>query len=373
MIPVARPVIGREEIEAVSEVLESGMLAAGKAVSRFEDEFSGHLGVGDAVATSSGTTALFAALWSLDLPAGTRVITTPFTFVASANAILYCGHVPVFCDIDPGSFNISPSSLSKLLRKSRNSAGALIVVHLYGQPCRMDLIMDMAREHGLKVIEDCAQSHGAAWRGKSAGTFGDIGVFSFYPTKNMTTGEGGMVVTDNPSLAEKIRMFINHGSSSRYRHEFLGHNFRMTDVAASIGLVQLGRLGGFNDARRQNARVLDGILGAVPGVKTPYVHPDARHVYHQYTIRCRWRDQLAEYLSRQGIGTGIHYPLPVHKQPLYKKMGYGRLHLPQAERACKEVLSLPVHPSLSESQLHYIGRKVAEFYEEKDISGHYNP
>ncbi|MFZ5647349.1 MAG: DegT/DnrJ/EryC1/StrS family aminotransferase [Bacillota bacterium] len=372
MIPVARPVIGREEIEAASEVLESGMLAAGKEVSRFEEEFAGYLGISRAVATSSGTTALFAALWSLDLPPGTSVITTPFTFVASANAILYCGHVPAFCDIEPGTFNISPDSLLKMLRNRREKAGALVIVHLYGQPCRMDLIMDIAREHGLKIIEDCAQSHGASWQGKASGTFGDLGVFSFYPTKNMTTGEGGMAVTGNPTLAEKIRMFINHGARVRYHHEFLGHNFRMTDIAAAIGTAQLRRLNGFNEARRRNAGILDAILGPVPGVKTPYVHPDAHHVYHQYTIRCRRRDQLAEYLSRHGIGTGIHYPLPVHKQPLYKKLGYGRIRLPHAERACKEVLSLPVHPTLSESELQYIGKKVGEFYEGKDISGHYN-
>lgn len=371
MIPVARPVIGREEIEAVSEVLESGMLAAGKAVSRFEEEFAGRLPVLRATATSSGTTALYAALWSLGLPAGTRVITTPFTFVASANAILYCGHIPVFCDIDPESFNISHKALVELLRKSRKKAGALIVVHLFGQPCPMDLIMDTAREFGLKVIEDCAQSHGAIWRGKAAGTFGDLGVFSFYPTKNITTGEGGMVVTNDPSLDDRIRMFINHGARDRYRHEILGHNFRMTDIAAAIGSVQLRRLAGFNEARRQNAAILNDLLGAVSGVTTPYAHPDARHVYHQYTIRCRSRDQLAEYLSLHGIGTGIHYPLPVHKQPLYQKLGY-RARLPEAERACKEVLSLPVHPSLSESELKYIGRKVGDFYEGKDISCHNN-
>jgi len=373
VIPVAKPVIGEDEIAAVSEVLRSGMLAGGETVSHFEEAFAQYVGVPHAIATSSGTTGLFAALWSLGLPTGSEVITSPFTFVASANSILYCRHNPVFCDIDKKTFNLSPDSLIRILRHRKNRPRAIILVHLFGQTCDMGSIMEIARENGLKVIEDCAQSHGAKWRGKASGSFGDMGVFSFYPTKNMTTGEGGMVVTDSPVLANKIRMFINHGSRTRYHHEFLGHNFRMTNIAAAIGKIQLGRLDKNNEARCRNAGILNRYLTGVPYIQTPYVHPDTLHVYHQYTLRCPRREDLADYLLGQEIGTGIHYPLPVHKQPIYENLGYGRISLPVAERSSKEVLSLPVHPSLTEKELEYIGQKVGEFYEGTSFSGYHNP
>lgn len=369
MIPIAKPLLGEEEIAAVTEVLRSGNLTSGDVVAQFEKEFAGYIGVPYAIATSSGTTALFAALWSLDLPRGTEVITTPFTFVASANAILYCQHVPVFCDIDEKTFNISPEALFETLHQRKHKPKALIVVHLYGQPCQMGPIMAIAREYGLTVIEDCAQSHGATWQGKITGSFGHLGVFSFYPTKNMTTGEGGMVVTKERKLAEKIRLFINHGSQIRYRHEFLGHNFRMTNIAAAIGLVQLQRLNERNDKRRQNAKILDELLQDIPQIRTPYVQPEAVHVYHQYTVRCQDRDRLADFLCQNGISTGIYYPLPVHHQPLYKELGLHKNSLPVAENAAREVLSLPVHPAVLIDDLKFIGRKVSEYYAAKSVSG----
>lgn len=373
MIPAARPIIGEGEIAAVTEVLRSGQLIAGEKVARFEELFAAYIGVPRAVATSSGTTDLHAALWSLDLPPGTPVITTPFTFVASANAILYCGLTPVFCDIDEKTFNMRTEALKEILRRPGPRPGAMVVVHLFGQPCEMDAIMDIAGEHGVRVIEDCAQSHGASWRGRIAGSFGELGVFSFYPTKNMTTGEGGMVIAKDPALAAKIRMFINHGSQTRYHHEILGYNFRMTDIAAAIGTVQLQRLDDRNQIRRKNAGVLDRILGGISQVDIPYCHPGACHVYHQYTIRCRRRDDLAEFLTRSGIGAAVHYPVPVHRQPLYTKMGHGGARLQEAEKACQEVLSLPVHPSLTEADLKYIGQKVGEFYESKAVGSHNHP
>lgn len=373
MIPISRPIIGEEEIAAVAEVLRSGQLAGGETVNSFESLFASCVGVPCAVATSSGTTALHAALWSLGLPPGTGVITTPFTFVASANSILYCGHTPVFCDIEEDTLNLSPEALLHILRTRDDRPGALVVVHLFGQPCRMDSLMAIAEKYGLKVIEDCAQSHGAAWQGQAAGSFGHLGVFSFYPTKNMTTGEGGMVVTKDPALAGKIRMFINHGSQARYCHELLGYNFRLTNIAAAIGIAQLQRLNGLNEARRRNAGILDRLLGGIPGVKTPYAALGAHHVYHQYTIRCRRRDELTGYLLRHGVGSAVHYPAPVHKQPLYEKLGYGRVSLPVAEKACAEVLSLPVHPSLSAEDLQYIGQKAGDFYAAKNFGGHNHP
>lgn len=360
-IPIARPVLGDEEIAAVTEILSSGKLAGGEVVARFEKAFARYTGAPFAIATSSGTTALFASLWCLGLPPGERVLTTPFTFVASANAILYCQLTPVFCDIDNKTFNLSTEALSEIMKNGQARPKALVAVHLYGQPCPMDEIMDIARENDLRVIEDCAQSHGALWRARRVGSFGDLGVFSFYPTKNMTTGEGGMVVTGDPALAEKIRMFINHGSKTRYRHELLGYNFRMTDINAAIGIVQLRKLDEMNRSRRRNAAELDRLLGGLDCLEPPYVHPDAYHVYHQYTIRCAARDELADHLSAHGIGTGIHYPMPVHKQPLYKKLGYGRLCLPEADKASAEVLSLPVHPSLTPGDLKYITEKVHDF------------
>jgi perosamine synthetase len=361
MIPIAKPLIGEEEIEAVTQVLRSGQLAGGETVKIFESNFAEYLHIPHGIAASSGTTALHAALWSLKLPPGSVVVTTPFTFVASSNAILYCGHIPLFCDIDEKTYNISPQKLAVLLMEHKSKVKALVIVHLYGQPCEMDSIMSLAEEYGLKVIEDCAQSHGASWRGRMTGTFGDLGIFSFYPTKNMTTGEGGMVITKDAGLAERVQMFINHGSKEKYRHEMLGYNFRMTNLAAALGIVQLKHLDEWNAARRRNAGILTGLLKNTDGIQTPYVLPEAEHVFHQYTLRCQRREELADFLNKNGIGTGIHYPVPVHQQHLYQELGFGEISLPGAEKASREVISLPVHPLLTERELEYIGHKVGEY------------
>lgn len=353
MIPIAQPLLGREEEGAVLEVLRSGQLAQGPRVEAFERSFAEWLGVKYAVATSSGTAALHIALLAHGIGPGDEVITSPFTFIASANAILFCGARPVFVDIEPDTYNINPMLIEEAIT-SRTKA--IMPVHIFGNPCDMQTIMAVARRHKLVVIEDACQAHGAEVNSQRVGTFG-TGCFSFYPTKNMTTGEGGMVTTDDPDLADRLRLLRNHGQRRRYYHEAVGYNFRMTEIQAAIGLVQLGKLDSFNERRIANAAYLDRHL---QGVVKPVVRPGHRHVYHQYTIRVpapreRWIQGLAE----RGVGTMIYYPLPVHKQRVYLEMGYEG-SFPVAEQASAEVLSLPVHPALTSDDLATIVRAVEE-------------
>lgn len=253
MINIAKPIITDEEIEAVTEVLKSGMLAQGKKVEQFQKEFAQYTQSKYGVATSSGTTALHTALVAADIGPGDEVITTPFTFAATANSVLYSGAKPVFADIDPKTFNLDAASVEE---KITDKTKAILPVHLYGQPADMDAICEVAQKHDLKIIEDAAQAHGAVYKGKKIGSIGDLGCFSFYPTKNITTGEGGMVTTNNEELAEKAGMVRAHGESQRYEHEILGYNYRMTDIAASIGLTQLKHIDEFNAKRNENAEYL---------------------------------------------------------------------------------------------------------------------
>ncbi len=343
-IPIARPVIGAEEKEAVLQVLDSGILAQGEHVAAFERAFADYIGVKHAVAVSSGTTALHLAMLAHGIGPGDEVITTPFTFIATANSVLYVGARSVFVDIEPDTFNVDPARIEE---KITPRTKAILPVHLFGHPAEMDAIMEIAERHGLLVIEDAAQAHGAEYHGRKVGSFG-TGVFSFYPTKNMTTGEGGMVTTDDDRLAERLRLLRDHGMPRRYVHEVLGYNFRMTNIAAAIGLAQLRRLDEFNRVRIANAAYLSERLHRVV---TPVVRPGVRHVFHQYTVRVPdSRDEAVEKLREAGIGVGIYYPIPIHRQPLYRQLGYDD-RLPVAERAAGEVLSLPVHPSLSRADL----------------------
>lgn len=330
------------------------MLAQGPRVQAFEEAFAQYCGVKYAVATSSGTTALHVALLAHNIGPGDEVITTPFTFIASANSILYVGARPVFVDIDPATFNIRPDLLEAAIT-SRTKA--ILPVHLFGLPADMDPIMEVAGRHGLVVIEDACQAHGAEYDGKRVGSFG-TGCFSFYPTKNITTAEGGMITTNDEEIAERCRAIRQHGMRRRYYHDELGFNFRMTDVHAAIGLAQLGKLERFNEMRIANARYLSEHLR---GVVTPTVPERRRHVFHQYTIRVpdARRDEVLDGLRERGIGTAVYYPVPVHQQQFYRDMGYD-LVLPEAERAAREVLSLPVHPGLSRADLEAIVRAVNE-------------
>lgn len=355
MIPIAKPAIGAEEEKAVLEVLNSGMLAQGERVKQFEEKFAGYVETKYAVATNNGTAALHTALLAAGIESCDEVITTPFSFIATANAILYCGAKPVFADIDEKTFNIGAEEIKeKLTGKTK----ALLLVHLYGQTCEMSALSEICEDHKLKLIEDACQAHGAEYRKKKAGSFGDCAAFSFYPTKNMTTGEGGMVATNDRKIAEKARAIRDHGSSRKYHHEILGYNYRMTEIAAAMGIEQLKKIDALNQKRIRNAQVLTKGIQKIRGLVLPYILPDVKHVFNQYTIRvtkefCLSRDELAGELNEKGIKAGVYYPLPIHRQVLYRRLGY-KEKLPEAEKASKEVLSLPVHPSVSEKELQFI-------------------
>ncbi|MDQ1251861.1 MAG: perosamine synthetase [Euryarchaeota archaeon] len=357
MIPIAKPLLGKEEIDAVTEVLDSGMIAQGPKVEEFELAFSEYTGSEYSAAVNSGTAALHIALLAHGIGKEDEVITTPFSFVATANSILYTGAKPVFADIEPETFNIDPE---KIKERITSKTRAIMPVHLYGHPADMKAIMEIAEDNKLIVIEDACQSHGAECLGKKVGSFG-TGAFSFYPTKNMTTGEGGMLTTDDKEIAEKAKMIRAHGSKIRYLHEMLGFNLRMTDIAAAIGLVQLGKLDKFTKARQGNAEMLSARLKGIPGLVPAITKAGCTHVFHQYTVRAKKRDQLAAFLKDKDIGTGVHYPTPIHKQPYYIDLGY-RDSLPVSETAVEEVLSLPVHPALSGTDIQKIVEATREFY-----------
>lgn len=356
MIPIAKPLMGAEEKQAVLEVLDSGIIAQGPRVKAFEEAFAAMCGVRYAVATSSGTTALHVALLAHGIGPGDEVITSSFTFIASANSVLFTGARPVFVDIDPVTFNLDPNRVEDAITTRTR---AIMPVHLFGLACDMDPIMDIAARHGLAVIEDACQAHGAEYGERRVGSFG-TGTFSLYPTKNITSAEGGMITTDDPVIDEKCRAIRQHGMRRRYYHDELGFNFRMTDVHAAIGLAQLGKLERFNAARIANAEYLSTHLR---DVVTPVVPDGYRHVFHQYTLRVDGgrRDPLAQHLTANGVGNMVYYPVPIHQQTFYaQELGYD-VHLPETEKAAAEVLSLPVHPGLSQAELETIVQAVNAF------------
>jgi dTDP-4-amino-4,6-dideoxygalactose transaminase len=348
-IPIANPIIQEEEIEEVVKVLKSGFIAQGPKVAEFEEKFAEFVGAKYGIATSSGTTALHVALLSCGIGEGDEVITTPFTFAATGNSILYTGARPVFVDIDKDTFNIDPEQIEKAITPKTK---AIMPVQLYGQSAEMDKINEIAKKHELYLIEDAAQAHGSAYNDKKVGSMGDIACFSFYPTKNMTTSEGGMITTNDKDLAEKTKMFRAHGETKRYEHAVLGYNFRMTDIAAAIGIAQLKKIDDFNQKRIDNAKYLTEELDEVSGIATPKVLDGVKHVYHQYTIKIENgnRDEWVKFLNENGIGTGIHYPIPIYKQELYVELGYND-ELEETEKAANSVISIPVHPSLSKNDL----------------------
>ncbi|MCS6849051.1 MAG: DegT/DnrJ/EryC1/StrS family aminotransferase [Anaerolineae bacterium] len=357
MIPISKPLIGEEERRAVLEVLDSGMLVQGPRVAQLEEAWAAACGTKYAIATSNGTTALHTALLAHGVGPGDEVITSPFTFIASVNSIIYTGATPVFVDILPCCFNINPDLIEAAITPRTK---AIMAVHLFGYPCRMEPIVALARKHGLVVIEDAAQAIGAEYAGKRVGSFG-TGCFSLYATKNVMSGEGGMITTNDAEVARKCRMLRAHGMERRYHHEVLGYNYRMTDLQAAIGLAQLMRLDEFVARRRANAAYFNAHIRN-PGVVKPNAGcacsdcASARHVWHQYTVRVLngGRDAAVEKLAQHGVGTGIFYPIPAHRQKHIVDMGYGDYRLPAAEQAAREVMSLPVHPSLSEEDLRTI-------------------
>ena len=362
MISIAYPLLDVEEKEAVLRVLSSRNLVQGKKVEDFERLFAEICHVEDAIAVSSGTAALHLALLAHDIGPGDEVITTPFSFAATANVILLVGATPVFVDIEPDTYTLNPELVEAAIT---DRTKAILPVHLYGHPCDMRHLTQIAALHRLVMIEDACQAHGAEVDGKPVGSFG-TGAFSFYATKNMTTGEGGMVTTNDPLIAERVRLLRNHGQKERYVHTALGYNLRMTDIQAAIGLVQANKLEQFTVQRIAHASFLTEGLGE--RVQTPVVRPGYRHVYHQYTIRVTEnRDAWIARLHERGIGTAVHYPRAIHQQPLYLE-GFDTFrigtkseapnYLPIAETAAQQVLSLPVHPALSREELATIVREV---------------
>lgn len=347
MILISKPFLGQEEVDAVVEVLRSGQLAQGRLVERFEKRLAETLGSPHVVAVSSGTAALHLALLAHGIGPGDEVITTPFSFIATANAVLYAGATPVFVDIREDTYNVDPSLIEARISKRTK---AILPVHLYGCPAEMGTIGEIAARYHLSVIEDAAQALGAAIGDRAVGSLGTA-CFSFYATKNVTTGEGGAIATDDGQIAARLRLLRNHGQHTTYEHEILGYNFRMTDLQAAIGLAQLERLDEFTSKRIANAGYLNSQL---PRSATPRTPSGFRHVFHQYTLRIReGRDEVMRQLNDAGVGTRVYYPKPIHRQKLYLDLGY-RESLPIAERSSDEVLSLPIHPSLTARDLETI-------------------
>jgi dTDP-4-amino-4,6-dideoxygalactose transaminase len=346
-----------QTLHTIETILSSGYLVAGRYVQQFETEFACYHEAAYGVAAFNGTCALHAALLASGIGPGDEVITTPFSFIASTNCIRFVGAHPIFVDIDPQTYNIDPNQIKA---KITPQTKALLIVHLYGQPCAMDPIREICEHHNLFLIEDACQAHGAMYRGHKVGAMGDIGCFSFYATKNLAMGEGGIILTNNASLAERARILVNQGQDAKYHHTMLGYNFRMTEIQAAIGLRQLQQLDAWNTIRQRNARHLTAGLESLAAITPPYTAPDVHHVFHQYVIQLTQRDQLQRFLHDHDIQTSIHYPLAIHQQPLYRDM-YSAQQLPIAEAAATQVLSLPVHPAITPDNIQAIIEHVTHF------------
>ncbi len=365
VIKICEPVIGDEEINEVIRVLKSKYLVYGPVVKLFEEMFAKYIGVKHALTVCNGTVALDLILKALNIGPGDEVIVPDFTFIATANVVLFQGARPVFADIDLETYTIDPNDV---LEKITNKTKAIIAVHLYGHPADMKALMEIAEDHKLYLIEDAAQAHGAEYEGKRVGGFGIAGAFSFYATKNMTMGEGGAITTNSDDLAYKISMLRDHGQERKYYHVTLGGNYRITAMQAALGIAQLKKLDALNEIRAQNAETLTKIISKISGLRPPKVKDNVKHVWHQYVI---WveenfplnRDQLSRKLREYGVETAVHYPLPIHLQPLYKALGYSPNICPNSIEASKHVLSLPIHPLLKPSDIEYIGevlRRIAD-------------
>ncbi len=351
--------IGDELESTVLEVLRSGAYILGPHVAGLERECAAYLGVPRAVGLASGTDALRIALDALGVTHGDEIITTPFSFIATANTISRAGATPVFADIDARTFNLDPVAVEQ--RITSRTRG-IVAVHLYGQPADMDALLAIAEQHGLWVLEDACQAIGATWHGRMAGTIGAAGCFSFYPTKNLgAAGDAGLLCSPNAAFVERVELLARHGSRQRYKADEVGYNSRLDAIQAAILRVKLRYLDRWNDSRRRIAARYTELLRDTP-VETPYESPGAHHVYHQYTIRAPDRDALAAYLADHGIGTMIYYPIPIHLQPLYRDLGYEPDSLPRSERAAAEVLSLPIYPELADEQIAYIVSHIRRFY-----------
>jgi len=343
--------IGEDVSVAVLEVLASGRYVGGARVESFEQQFATYVGVSECVACNSGTDALYLALRALQIGAGDEVITTPFTFIATAEAISAVGATPVFVDIDPQTFNMDVNQIEAAITAQTK---AIIPVHLFGMPVDMTAVMAIAQSHNLAVIEDCAQATGAEWGNEKVGSIGHIGCFSFFPTKNLgACGDGGACTTNDPAIATSIRMLREHGMTTRYCHEETGINSRLDALQATILQIKLPHLDTWNDQRRTVAEHYDRLLQPLPGLVKPQEPKIGKGVWNQYTIRVigkessNYRDEVRAHLQEHGISSMVYYPLPLHLQPVYKNLGYQVGQLPVAEQACNEVLSLPMFPELT--------------------------
>jgi perosamine synthetase len=340
----------KDEINNVIEVLKSGMLAQGTWVKEFENIFSKYLEVKQCVATSSGTTALDVTLKGLDIKKDDEILVPDFSFISTANSVLFQGAKPVFIDVDENFFTINPDDIVK---KITPKTKAIIGVHLFGQPFELDKLIDICKDKNIILIEDCAQAHGAEFEKKKVGSFG-IGCFSFYATKNITTGEGGIISTNNEELNKKFRLLINHGQIKKYLHNSLGYNFRMTNIQAALGLAQIKKLDKLNKIRVNNAKFFNKYITNKNVIK-PKVRKNVSHVYHQYVLKIKSnREEFIKHLTESNIGTSIHYPMPIHMQPLYQRLNYPRNICPISNKISKEVVSIPVHPALSKKELENI-------------------
>jgi dTDP-4-amino-4,6-dideoxygalactose transaminase len=349
--------ISSELDEAVGKVMASGMYVQGAEVERFEEEFAQYIGTAHSVACSSGTTALKLALLAAGVGPDDEVITAANTFIATAGAIAHTGARPVFVDVDPITCNMDPGLLERAITKKTK---AVIPVHLYGHPADMDPIVQLAGDHGILLIEDAAQAHGATYKGTMAGSIGHAGCFSFYPTKNLgACGEAGAIVTDSSEIAQKMRLLRDHGSESKYVHGVIGYNDRMAALQASVLRVKLRHLDDWVTARRSHAESYSSSLEDV-AVETPQEMTYAKAAYHLYVIRCAFRDKLAEYLKSSGIGVGFHYPVPLHMQPALAHLGYKQGDFPVAERLALRLLSLPMFPELTAEQVSFVCEAVAQ-------------
>jgi dTDP-4-amino-4,6-dideoxygalactose transaminase len=355
----------KEEVRAaIDGVLESCEFTLGREVAAFEEEFAAFCSAAHGIGVNSGTSALHLALLAAGVGPDDEVITVPFTFIATASAIHYTGARPVFVDIHPETFTMDPAAVEAAITERTK---AIMPVHLYGQPADMDPILEIARRRGLVVIEDAAQAHGAEYKGRRVGSIGDLGCFSFYPGKNLGAyGEGGMVVTGNPVYARTLRMLRDWGAETKYEHVLKGYNYRLEGIQGAVLRVKLRHLEDWTEARRRAAARYDGLL-AGNGVPTPVASPAVRHVYHIYAVRTPNRRAWQETLQAQGIQTAIHYPTPIHLLPAFADLGYRHGQFPHAERAAREVLSLPMFPELTHQQGETVGCAVRQLARESAV------
>jgi perosamine synthetase len=363
LIPINMPKVGEEEAQAVLEVVRQGpltnALGAGPKTVEFERNYAKFAGVKHAIAMNTGTAALHAAIAAMGIKQGDEVILPSFTFVATAEAVVLAGATPVFADIDPETYNLSPPAVEKAITKNTK---VIMPVDLYGFSADIKPLKEIASEHGLALVEDAAQAHGATYEGKPAGTFADAACWSLYASKNMTTGEGGVVTTDNDQVEDTLRMIRTHGEKTKYASLIIGNNYRMSELQAAIGVVQLQKLPSFVAKRRQNAQQLTRVLRKNSRLILPWESSDRLHSWYLYTVRLSdgtetERNRLLEELKKQGIGAEAYYVNPVHLMPFYRE-NFLSTKLPETDKASKQVFSLPIHPSVSEAQVDYIGETV---------------